>query len=154
MIEPKLIDWVELGDSMQKMYIYTNSYLINYFSFFRIMLKYKQDKLLLLFFLKIYFYFQFMMIPVIQIPDEEIKYDTLLEFLTSIKKNNFYTRYNRFKKIIFNFNKYCFYILFIFDFTSYLFNVKYQKSKNSTSSNEILKFIKFILNQCFFVSIN
>ena len=86
MIEPKLIDWVELGDSMQKMYIYTNSYLIKYFSFFRIMLKYKQDKLLLLFFLKIYFYFQFMMIPVIQIPDEEIKYDTLLEFLISIKK--------------------------------------------------------------------
>ena len=70
MIEPKLIDWVELGDSMQKMYIYTNSYLIKYFSFFRIMLKYKQDKLLLLFFLKIYFYFQFMMIPVIQILDE------------------------------------------------------------------------------------
>ena len=86
MIEPKLIDWVELGDSMQKMYIYTNSYLINYFSFFRIMLKYKQDKLLLLFFLKLYFYFQFMMLPVIRIPDEEIKYDTLLEFLTSIKK--------------------------------------------------------------------
>ena len=141
MIEPKLIDWVELGDSMQKMYIYTNSYLINYFSFFRIMLKYKQDKLLLLFFLKLYFYFQFMMLPVIRI-------------FNFNKKNNFYTRYNRFKKIIFNFNKYCFYILFIFDFTSYLFNVKYQKSKNSTSSNEILKFIKFILNQCFFVSIN
>ena len=85
MIEPKLIDWVELGDSIQKMYIYTSSY-IKLFSFFRIMLKYKLDKLLLIFFLKAYFYIQFMMIPVIKTPQENVKYDTLLKFLTSIKK--------------------------------------------------------------------
>ena len=85
MIEPKLIDWVELGDSIQKMYIYTSSY-IQLFSFFRIMLKYKLDKLLLIFFLKAYFYIQFMMIPVIKTPQENVKYDTLLKFLTSIKK--------------------------------------------------------------------
>ncbi len=85
MIEPKLIDWVELGDSIQKMYIYTSSY-IKLFSFFRIMLKYKLDKLLLIFFLKAYFYIQFMMLPVIKTPQEKVKYDTLLKFLTSIKK--------------------------------------------------------------------
>ena len=85
MIEPKLIDWVELGDSIQKMYIYTSSY-IKLFSFFRIMLKYKLDKLLLIFFLKAYFYIQFMMLPVIKTPQENVKYDTLLKFLTSIKK--------------------------------------------------------------------
>ncbi len=85
MTEPKLIDWVELGDSIQKMYIYTSSY-IKLFSFFRIMLKYKLDKLLLIFFLKAYFYIQFMMLPVIKTPQEKVKYDTLLKFLTSIKK--------------------------------------------------------------------
>ena len=43
MIEPKIIEWVEIGDSLQKMYIYANNCMKYFFSFFRTILKYKQN---------------------------------------------------------------------------------------------------------------
>ena len=86
MIESKIIDWVDIGDSLQKMYIYSNNFKIHFFSFFRTMLKYKQNSLLLIFFLKIYFYFQFMMIPIIKISKKDYDNDTFIKFLISIKK--------------------------------------------------------------------
>jgi hypothetical protein len=86
MIESKIIEWVELDDTIQKTYIYSHSFLIKYFSFFRIMLKYKQQTLLLIFFLRIYFYFQFMIIPIIKTPKNFYENDTLITFFKSIKE--------------------------------------------------------------------
>ena len=86
MIEPKIIECVEIGDSLQKMYIYNSNFMIHFFSFFRTMLKYKQNNLLLIIFLKLYFYFQFMMIPIIKISKKDSENDTLIKFFLSIKK--------------------------------------------------------------------
>ena len=86
MIEPKIIEWVEIGDSLQKMYIYANNCMKYFFSFFRTILKYKQNSLLLIFILKIYFYFQFMMIPIIKISKKDYENDTLIKFFVSLKK--------------------------------------------------------------------
>lgn len=86
MIESKIIESVELDDTIQKTYIYSHSFLIKYFSFFRIMLKYKQQTLLLIFFLKFYFYFQFMIIPIVKTPKNYSENDTLITFFKSIKE--------------------------------------------------------------------
>ena len=86
MIESKIIEWVELDETIQKTYIYSHSFLIKYFSFFRIMLKYKQQTLILIFFLKIYFYFQFMIIPIVKTPKNFSDNDTLINFFKSIKE--------------------------------------------------------------------
>ena len=65
MIETKIMDIIDLGDSLQKMEIYSQDNLVKYFNIFRIMLKYQNDEFILIFFLKVLFSFHYLLIPLI-----------------------------------------------------------------------------------------
>ncbi len=43
MIESKIMEWIDLGDSIQIMEIYSKKDLVRFFNFFRIMTKHKPE---------------------------------------------------------------------------------------------------------------
>ena len=65
MIETKIMDIIDLGDSLQKMEIYSQDSLVKYFNIFRIIIKYQNDEFMLIIFLKVLFYFHYLLIPLI-----------------------------------------------------------------------------------------
>ena len=65
MIETKFMDIIDLGDSLQKMEIYSQDSLVKYFNIFRIILQSQNDEFILIFFLKVLFYFHYLLIPLI-----------------------------------------------------------------------------------------
>ena len=93
MIESNIMEWIDLGDSVQILEMYLNKRLIKLFNFFRIMNKYKSDSRFFIFLVKFFFFFQFMMIPIININEKQKKTDSLLKILNYVKKNYFYSRY-------------------------------------------------------------
>ena len=86
MIESNIMDWIDLGDSVQILEMYLNKRLIKLFNFFRIMTKYKSDSRFFIFLVKFFFFFQFMMIPIININEKQKKTDSLLKILNYVKK--------------------------------------------------------------------
>ena len=65
MIETKFMDIIDLGDSLQKMEIYSQDSLVKYFNIFIIILQSQNDEFILIFFLKVLFYFHYLQIPLI-----------------------------------------------------------------------------------------
>ena len=57
MIESNIMEWIDLGDSVQMLEMYLNKRLIKVFNFFRIMTKFKTDSRFFIFFSKILFFF-------------------------------------------------------------------------------------------------
>ena len=86
MIESQIMDIIDLGDSLQKIEIYSQDKLVNYFNIFRTMLKFQCEDLIFIYFLKFFFYFQFMMIPLINIAEEAKNNDSLVKFFYYIKE--------------------------------------------------------------------
>ena len=86
MIESNIMEWIDLGDSVQILEMYLNKRLIKLFNFFRIMTKYKSDSRFFIFLVKFFFFFQFMMIPIININEKQKKTDSLLKILNYVKK--------------------------------------------------------------------
>ena len=67
MIESNIMEWIDLGDSIQIMEIYSKKNLVRFLNFFRIMSKYKPENRIFILFVKFFFFFQFMMIPIINV---------------------------------------------------------------------------------------
>jgi hypothetical protein len=86
MIESQIMDIIDLGDSLQKIEIYSQDKLVKYFNIFRTMLKFQCEDLIFIYFLKFFFYFQFMMIPLINISEEAKNNDSLVKFFYYIKE--------------------------------------------------------------------
>ena len=86
MIETKIMDIIDLGDSLQKMEIYSQDNLVKYFNIFRIMLKYQTDEFILIFILKFLFYFHFLLIPLINISKKIKNHDSMIKAINYIKE--------------------------------------------------------------------
>ena len=86
MIEPNLVKWLDLVDTMQKSEIYSKGKFIILFRFFKILLKYKSGNIILVIILKLIFFIQIMMIPIINSSNKESKHDSLIKFFNSIKQ--------------------------------------------------------------------
>jgi len=86
MIEPNLVKWVDLGDSMQKSEIYVQRKMLIIFRLFRTMLQNQTGNIIFIILLKLVFYIQVMMIPIINNSPDEGKKDSLIKFLNYIKQ--------------------------------------------------------------------
>ena len=86
MIEPDLVKWLDLGDSMQKADIYLKGSFLILFRFFRVMLQHKTGNIVLVIILKFVFFLQIMMIAIINNPSKDSNQDTLIQFLHYIKQ--------------------------------------------------------------------
>ena len=86
MIEPNLVKWVDLGDSMQKSEIYIQRKMLIIFRLFRTMLQNQTGNIIFIILLKLVFYIQVMMIPIINNSPDEGKKDSLIKFLNYIKQ--------------------------------------------------------------------
>jgi len=86
MIEPNLVKWLDLGDNMQKSDIYMKGSFLVLFRFFRTMLQHKNGNIILFIILKIVFFLQVMMIPIINNPSKDSDQDSLIQFLHYIKQ--------------------------------------------------------------------
>ena len=85
MIESNVLNYIEIGDSIQLNNIYKNKFQKNFFEFFRIMIKYKSTNITLLYFLKFIYFIQIMMLCLINLPEKFSKHDTLIKFFNVIK---------------------------------------------------------------------
>ena len=86
MIETKIMDIIDFGDSLQKMEIYSQDNLVKYFNIFRIMLKYQTDEFILIFLLKIVFYFHYILISLINISKKIKSHDSMIKAINYIKE--------------------------------------------------------------------
>ena len=85
MIESNIMEWIDLGDSIQIMEIYSKKDLVKFFNCFRIMSKYKPENRFFILFVKFFFFFQIMMIPIINLKEESKKKDSLIKLLNYVK---------------------------------------------------------------------
>ena len=86
MIESNLVKWLDLGDSMQKSEIYLKGKMLILFRLFRTMLQNQIGNIIFIILLKLVFYIQVMMIPIINNSQDEGKEDSLIKFLNYIKE--------------------------------------------------------------------
>ena len=85
MIESRILEWIDLGDSVQTLEIYSKKKLLRFFNWFRIINKYKPDNVLFIFFCKFFYYFQFLIISLINTPEERKNSDSLIKVINYIK---------------------------------------------------------------------
>ena len=69
MIESNIFSYIDLGDSIQKIDIYSNRFLIFIFNLFFCLLKEKPNKIIIFFIFKFVYYIQILMITTINIPE-------------------------------------------------------------------------------------
>ena len=146
MIETKIIDLIEIGDSVQKTYIYSKPFMIKFFSFFRTMLKFQQDNIFLIFVLRLYYYFQFILIPVSKIDSDD---DSLFKFLKTIKKLIFIPEIvNSKKSFIIILSFIYFYCILLLSNIIYLM-LNYNNLKIKQNLLKILNFLNLLLINTF-----
>ena len=86
MIETQILEFIDIGDSIPTLDIYSKTRLIKFFSYFRIMNNYKTNNILFILFCKFLYFFQFLIIPLINTPEEEKNADSLIKIINYIKK--------------------------------------------------------------------
>ena len=62
MIEPNIVNWIDLGDTMQSLEIYGKVYWLNFFKFLKILLKHKNISIFAYIILKFFYFLQIIMI--------------------------------------------------------------------------------------------
>ena len=144
MIESNVFSYIDLGDSIQKIDIYSNSFLIFVFNLFYCLLKEKPNKLIIFFIFKFVYYIQILMITAINIPEDESEQDTIKKFLKYIEKIIFFHRNIDSKKtyIVFIILSYSYCVIIIGLFIIFIFFNKNKDSKISIILNYLILFFQ------------
>ena len=85
MIEDNIINYIDLGETMQNLDVYSKKRLIFFFKIFEIMLSYKVNSQLTFILLKIIFFLQIIVVSSISIPADYKKNDYIIKIIDSIK---------------------------------------------------------------------
>jgi hypothetical protein len=67
MIESNIINWIEFGDSMQLLDVYTKKKLIKFFNLMKVLISYKDFSIFFFIIMKFFFFVQVMMITIVNI---------------------------------------------------------------------------------------
>ena len=99
MIESNVIKYVDIGDSIQMMNVYSKKSLKKFFKIFELLTSFKINNILFQFLLKIVFFLQIMDLSLINVSEDEVKNDTAIKIIRSLKKvllitNNITTKKN------------------------------------------------------------
>ncbi len=94
MIESNIINWIDLGDAMQNLDVYSRKKLVKFFNLIRILLNYKSFSIFFYAILQFFFFLQIMFITIINIDKEGdhiisvLRYIRKIIFLQYIVKNS------------------------------------------------------------------
>ena len=88
MIESNIINWIELGDSMQKLDVYGKKKTITLFNFLRILMIYNSFNTTFFIILHFIFFIQFAMLCLINVPQED---DWIVKF-SYFSRISFYSK--------------------------------------------------------------
>jgi hypothetical protein len=83
MIESNIINWIDLGDAMQNLDVYSKKKLVKFFNLIRILISYKSFSIFFYAILQFFFFLQIMFITIINIYK---KYDHIISVLRYIRK--------------------------------------------------------------------
>ena len=67
MIESNIINWIDFGDSMQLLEVYTKKKLIKFFNLMKVLISYKDFSIFFFIIMKFFFFVQVMMITIVNI---------------------------------------------------------------------------------------
>ena len=84
MIESNIINWIDLGDSMQNLDVYSKKKLVKFFNFMRVVLSYKTFSIFFFLILKFFFFLQLMMLTIVNIEDKKDHYITILKYISKV----------------------------------------------------------------------
>ena len=79
MIESNVIKYVDIGDSIQMMNVYSKKSLKKFFKIFELLTSFKINNILFQFLLKIVFFLQIMDLSLINVSEDEEKNDTAIK---------------------------------------------------------------------------
>lgn len=83
MIESNIVKWVDLGDSMQSLDVYSKKKWVKFFNLIRVMISFKKFSIFFYIVLKCFFFLQIIMLNLINIPEET---DSAIQILKYISK--------------------------------------------------------------------
>ena len=84
MIESNIINWIDFGDSMQLLDVYTKKKLIKFFNLMKVLISYKDFSIFFFIIMKFYFFFKLMIITIVNI--DKNTYDNAISILQYISK--------------------------------------------------------------------
>ena len=94
MIESNIVNWVDLGDSLQNLDVYGKRKTIHFFNFIRVLMTYKTFGVFYYILLKFLFFLQIMMLTLTNLSKENdsaiilLKYISTVIFVQEIVKDN------------------------------------------------------------------
>ena len=84
MIESNIINWIDLGDSMQNLDVYAKKKLVKFFNLMRIILSYKTFSIFFFLILKFFFFLQLMMLTIVNVEDKKDHTITILNYISNV----------------------------------------------------------------------
>ena len=85
MIESNIINWIDFGDSMQLLEVYTKKKLIKFFNLMKVLISYKDFSIFFFIIMKFFFFVQVMMLTIVNIDkntdDNSIK---ILQYISKV----------------------------------------------------------------------
>ena len=84
MIDTQILEFIDIGDAIPTLDIYSKTRLIKFFNYLRIMNNYKPESMLFILFCKFFYFFQFLIIPLINTPEEEKNADSLIKIINPL----------------------------------------------------------------------
>ena len=85
MIESNIINWIDFGDSMQLLDVYTKKKLIKFFNLMKVLISYKDFSIFFFIIMKFFFFVQVMMITIVNIDkDTDDNSISILQYISKV----------------------------------------------------------------------
>ena len=84
MIESNIINWIDLGDSMQSLDVYGKKKWVKFFNFIRVLVNFKTFSIFFYIILKFFFFLQILMLTLVNIEDDNDSAIVILKYISKV----------------------------------------------------------------------
>ena len=84
MIESNIINWIDLGDSMQSLDVYGKKKWVKFFNFIRVLVNFKTFSIFFYIILKFFFFLQILMLTLVNIDDDNDSAIVILKYISKV----------------------------------------------------------------------
>ena len=84
MIESNIINWIDLGDSIQYLDVYGKKKIVKIFNLMRVLISYKNFPIFLFLVFKFFFFLQILMLTTINVDKEDDNTITVLKYISKV----------------------------------------------------------------------
>ena len=84
MIESNIINWIDLGDSMQSLDIYGKKKMIKSFNFIHVLVSFTNFSIFFYIILKFFFFLQIMMLTLVNLEDKDDSAIVILKYISKV----------------------------------------------------------------------